>query len=305
MSWASLFVLRKSLFQKGVNQMAWNSGIGWCHHTFNAWVGCSEAGYDCFNCYARLLMQDRFKRVQWGEDGTRERTKVKTWAKPVTWDKKARLHNTKFLVFGNSLNDILEDRPELEDWRFGFCQLMKDTPNLIWILLTKRPENFFLLPKSWQESPPDNVWFGLSVGDAQHYYERAPAFYDYFDSFSVRVLSLEPLIGPIEVERDQFRFFQWVYLGGESEVSNPQAARYMNPNWMRYVIEQCRAVDVSVFVKQMGTAWASASRGKVSSTPFDRGDKKGERMEFWPRDLRIREWPEQVRPYVKRAKTLL
>lgn len=70
--------------------MAENSGITWTNHTFNPWIGCAKVAAGCANCYAELLMDTRYGKVEWGPNGTRVMTSPSNWAKPLKWDRWAR-----------------------------------------------------------------------------------------------------------------------------------------------------------------------------------------------------------------------
>lgn len=285
--------------------MAWDSHIAWCHHSFNAWIGCAKAGKDCSNCYGEQLMDKRFGRVKWGPEGTRKRTSMANWRKPVGWDRKAKEAGVKFLVFGNSLNDILEDREELVQWRADYVDLIESTPNLIWMLLTKRPENWELLPSSWYAFPPPNVWFGLSVADQETYHVRAEPFIDYFDQFVVKFLSVEPQLGPLYLdgEKDELGFWDWVIGGGESDQA--ELGRFYDLDWGKILIQRCQKYGTPYFHKQMGSAWARTHVIRAGATPADIGDRAGIDVAFWPGDLLVREFPVFTKEKLRRANEVL
>lgn len=287
--------------------MAWDSNIAWCHHTFNPWIGCAKVGPDCQNCYAEQLMDARFGRVKWGVGGTRRRTSIHYWQKPFGWDRLAEKHRTRFLVFGDSLCDVLEDRPELAQWRADYFRLIQDTPNLTWLLLTKRPENWGLIPESWFPFPPANVWFGLSAGDTDTYRARAGTFQDYFDQFNVRFLSVEPMIGDLAlIDGDELSFWDWVVVGGESDQSRP--GREFNPDWGRDLLAKCKDQSIPFFMKQMGSHWARQKGLEPwpgSGTVFGGGDRAGSDPTWWPNDLLVRQFPEEIRPHLASAKAVL
>lgn len=67
----------------------------------------------------------------------------------------------------------------------------------------------------------------------------------------------------------------WVIVGGESGPN----ARKCNIDWIRSVVNQCKAADVPVFVKQMSAEWAKSNK-------CDKGDIKR-----FPVDLQLREFP--------------
>ena len=66
-------------------------------------------------------------------------------------------------------------------------------------------------------------------------------------------------------------------VGGESG----PGARAMDPQWAHELVRQCNEAGVTVFMKQMGSAWA-AGKG---------GDRKGAQPTRWPQALRVREFP--------------
>src|ERR1700721_792527 len=66
--------------------MGENSKIEWCDHTFNPWIGCQKVSPGCDHCYAEAMLDHRYKRVQWGPHGERQRTSKQNWRLPVQWN---------------------------------------------------------------------------------------------------------------------------------------------------------------------------------------------------------------------------
>ena len=126
--------------------MAENSNIEWCDHTFNPWIGCQKVSPGCDHCYAEAMMDKRYGRVQWGPHGERVRTSQNNWNMPLRWAKKANGHRPR--VFCASLADWLDNRAPRE-WRSDLGRVIEATPELDWLLLTKRPENYEKLAP-WQ-----------------------------------------------------------------------------------------------------------------------------------------------------------
>src|SRR6266404_3416295 len=126
-------------FKQGVLNMAENSKIEWCDHTFNPWIGCQKVSPGCDHCYAEAMMDKRYGRVKWGPHGERKRTSEDNWKKPLVWAKRANGHRPR--VFCASLADWLDNRVAPR-WRSDLGRLIEDTPELDWLLLTKRPENY-------------------------------------------------------------------------------------------------------------------------------------------------------------------
>ena len=178
-----------------------NSKIEWCHHTFNPWIGCAKVSQGCANCYAEELMDTRYGRANWGVDGTRVRTSDAYWRKPLAWNRKARIEGVRYRVFCASLADVFEDREDLEEWRDDLFNLISATPNLDWLLLTKRPENVNRIVGEsrgdcyWIEESAGkgngNIWIGTSVENQEQADKRIPELLKI--PARVRFLSMEPL----------------------------------------------------------------------------------------------------------------
>jgi protein gp37 len=152
-------------------------------------------------------------------------------------------------VFSASLSDWLDNRVP-KGWRAALCQLIEETPNLDWLLLTKRIENYRkLAPQSWRDiGPPPNVWLGATTESAEYYLRRWPILSSI--PAAIRFVSYEPAIGPLgTLDLGVGTIPDWIIVGGES---GPHA-RAMNPQWARQVRDQCKPLGVSLFLKQWGT----------------------------------------------------
>jgi protein gp37 len=143
--------------------------------------------------------------------------------------------------------DVFEDRRDLDAPRARLWQLIEDTPNLDWLLLTKRPQ----LVKSlvpWRDEWPANIWIGTTTEDQESAEERLP----FLTSIpaAVRFISAEPLLTPLDISKwaDDL---DWVITGGES---GPHA-RPSSPSWFVHLMNQCMAADIAFHFKQWGD-WA-------------------------------------------------
>jgi protein gp37 len=174
--------------------------------------------------------------------------------------------------------------------------------------------------------PLPNVWLGVSAEDQEAFDARiehlmaCPA--------AIQFLSLEPLLGPINIERFLYRASrfdyiwnnapmshddhnerQWVIVGGESG----PGSRPCDIAWIESIVEQCRTAGTKVFVKQLGARPYDSNYQHGVYAPHDRRtptgpdgaggtmaignlmllkDRKGGDMEKWPSKLRVREMPE-------------
>lgn len=262
--------------------MAENSKIEWTDHTFNPWMGCTKVSDGCKHCYAETLMDKRYGRVKWGPQGTRVRTSAANWKEPLAWNRKAERDGRRPRVFCASLADVFEDRDELVPWRAELLMLIQQTPNLDWLLLTKRPENVMRLTnEAWVlnggqavTALPSNVWIGTSVENQAAADERIPALLSI--PAPVRFLSMEPLLGPVDLHLNKWAMghhfsesvypgdwhwgvknkIDWVIVGGESGTD----ARPVHPDWVRSIREQCVGAGVPFFFKQWGE-WVTVRDG--------------------------------------------
>jgi protein gp37 len=226
-----------------------DSKIEWTDHTFNPWMGCQKVSPGCDRCYAEAMMDHRYGKVQWGPHGERKRTAEATWKMPIRWNKQARETGTRLRVFCASLADIWDNRA-LKEWRRDLFQLIAATPELDWLLLTKRPENIAkMLPVAIASSKPwpwHNVWLGTTAEDQQHYEHRWPILRAI--PAPVHFISYEPALGPLQIAADfKGAHPDWIICGGESG----PGARYMKRRWARNLRDECQQLGIAFFMKQM------------------------------------------------------
>lgn len=174
------------------------SKIEWTHHTFNPWMGCVEVSPACDHCYARTLVTGRMALPVWGKGAERRETSLSYWHQPFAWDRAAERAGERHRVFCGSLCDVMEEGgPNLNRIRGDLWKVIESTPNLDWLLLTKRPQNFRkFLPAHWIETPRPNVW-GMTTVESAEYLWRVNELLK--TPFVVRGLSVEPLLGTVDL----------------------------------------------------------------------------------------------------------
>lgn len=277
--------------------MAENSKIEWTHHTFNPWIGCQKVGPGCDHCYAEAMMDARLGRVDWGPHASRSRTSASYWRQPLKWDRDAAAAGERRRVFCASLADVFDNHGSITSgWRGDLWHLIARTPNLDWMLLTKRPANIMsMLPDSygapaWGTGWP-NVWLGCTVVNQAEADREIPKLLAL--PAARHFLSMEPLLGPVDLawsfpdtrtaccHRCGFRTnaiggfcpndgsalrgdvgVDLVIVGGES---GPRA-RPMHPGWVRSLRGQCSAAGVPFFFKQWGE-WAPSTPEEAAGNP--------------------------------------
>jgi len=220
--------------------MGENTKIEWCDHTMNFFVGCEKVSPGCDHCYAESWA----KRSGHPELWQGERRRTKTWAEPHKWNKLAAGAVTRPRVFTNSLADFF-DNQVLSEWRADAWDVIGKTPNLDWLILTKRPQNIAkMLPAGWNDGLWRNVWLGTTAENQEEHDRRWPHLKAI--PAAVRFLSYEPALGPLVLDADAP--LDWVIAGGES---GPHA-RPMSLDWMFNLRDQCARQGIYFFFKQMG-----------------------------------------------------
>lgn len=264
--------------------MAENSHISWTDNTFNPW------------------MDHRYGKVTWGPNGSRVKTSEENWKKPLRWNREAADSGKRLYVFCASLADVFEDWKgpivnaakvplhhgkdwcekekyvprdlligkslvTMDDLRRDLFELIDATPNLDWLLLTKRPENVKRMWSYRSGSPPPglnsgyrgNVILGTSIESQEWTDKRLPHLHaaKRCGLVSKTFMSAEPLVGPVMLHGDRdgmvYRHLggegiDWVITGGESGPN----ARPCKPEWFRSLRDQAEAAGVPFHFTQWG-----------------------------------------------------
>ena len=263
--------------------MSEHTNIEWCDSTFNPWLGCTKVSPGCDHCYAERSTPARTLGVMWGWGEPRRRTGPANWALPKRWNAAHAeffaKHGRRQRVFCASLADVF-DNDVAPAWRVDLFQLIEATPQLDWLLLTKRIGNaarmfdqvaraLCMLDANGAARWPANVWLGTSVVNQAEAYREVPKLLAI--PARVRWLSLEPLLGPVTVFSDitgelllepgdsmNPGSIDWIVAGGESGPN----ARPMHPAWACSLRDQCAAAGVPFLFKQWGE-WCDYDDGEA------------------------------------------
>jgi protein gp37 len=337
--------------------MSTTTSIEWTDKTWNPVRGCALVSAGCTNCYA-MRQAHRFSGAGQPYEGlTRMTSNGPVWTgktrlveealeEPLRWRKPAR-------VFVNSMSDLFHgDVPD--EFIDDVLATIAATPEHTYQVLTKRPQRMrgYFADLSWcpprpqprlnellekyqrvdvatsspfpfdDDTPLKNLWLGVSIENQEAADERIPILLQ--TPAAVRFLSVEPLLGPVNLGDSLIRIccreanhpncngsgcngtkLDWIIIGGES---GPRS-RPCHLDWVRGVVEQCRNAGTPVFVKQLGAVpvmdeeqWRNGPMRMLSAAKRDRypgavtlhlNDSKGGNADEWPEDLRIRQWPNQ------------
>lgn len=228
--------------------MGTKTGISWAHHTFNVVWGCTVVSPGCDHCYARKLAV-RYGHKVWGADAPRRSFGDNHWFAPIRWNLDAAGAGERRRVFCSSMADVFDAHPDVVRQLPRLWELIRNTPCLDWLLLTKRHGRIARsLPADWGTGYP-NVWLGVSAENQEWADRRTAALLEI--PATIRWISAEPLLGPIRfpVPCSGSRFWggiHWLVAGGESG----PGYRPMDHQWARELKAQCDAADVAWFFKQ-------------------------------------------------------
>jgi protein gp37 len=244
--------------------MAQLSPIEWTDVTWNPVAGCTVATAGCTNCYAmRMAARLEAMGMEKYTGLTRKSGDRRVWTGKIVQDEKAlnapRSWRSPRTVFVNSMSDLFHDAVESTFIR-KVWDVMRDTPQHTYQVLTKRPHRMQLVLKSPDFDVLPNVWIGTSVEDS--------AVIDRIDHLratpaAIRFISFEPLIGT--VTGADLTGIDWAIVGGES---GPRA-RPMPEQWVHEIEEMCRATGTAFFFKQWGGRNKKAAGRLLNGRTYD------------------------------------
>lgn len=238
--------------------------ISWADLTFNPWIGCQKTGSPaCEHCYAEGLATTRLG-VEWGPHAERRRTAPGNWAKPLRWNRIATEADVRLAVFSASLADVF-DNAVPDHWRTELAALIRDTPNLVWMLLTKRIGNVrAMLERMFPEGVTANVALGVTVVTQAEAERDMPRAVSVKHGLGIERLfvSAEPLMGAMNLT-PWLPYVDLLIVGGES---GPHA-RPMPDEWVDGLLMQAIAAPTNFHFKQLSQADHPRTYNKPASFP--------------------------------------
>lgn len=247
--------------------MAENSKIGWTDHTMNFWWGCNKVSKECENCYIKQVMG----RAGYEPFGGPIRTSPATWRQPMKWNKRAIELGERYRVFTCSMSDYFH--PGADAWRPEAWEIIREYKQLDWLMLTKRPDLILdRLPADWGDGYP-NVWLGVTCGISSSKWRIEELLKI---RATIRFVSAEPLLGPLDLRLYLGRGIDWVITGCERAAKGVR--RLMDIDWVRDIDRQCRTAKVAHFFKQ----YYQDDKG----LPVEDGMLDGEKRQAFPKDRR-------------------
>jgi protein gp37 len=207
-----------------------------------------------------------------GATKPRKLTSKSNRLRPLRWNEEAKRLGIRYRVFCSSLSDVFD--PEVpNEWRMDLFTLIRRTPHLDWMLLTKRSMRMH----AWFERFPDPEWpwphvaLGVTVESNifhrhVHWLQQTPA--------ARRFVSCEPLLDRVDCA-PWINGIDEVIVGGES---GPHA-RGLAPDWIRAIRDQVTAARKTFVFKQWGDASpGSMWRDDYLAAGWDPQERRGGRI---------------------------
>lgn len=318
--------------------MGRKTGIEWTDRTFNPWRGCERIAAGCLNCYAaRDSRKNPAILGSWEIGAPRVIAPDKYWAQLDAWDREAKYLGGPLKIFVASMADVFEDNgghvvstkgdvlfadqdgrvgpdytarlARLEDSRRRLFEEIEERKALVFQLLTKRiakvPQLLERIGRSKGFWP--NAWIGASAANQRETIAAIEGLEAVAERFAVSFLSLEPLVGPVDMGEalKGRRPPDWVIVGGES-AGPGETARPCSIDWSEDLVYQTAEQGIALFVKQLGSvavvenvnAWdfpvgrlGDWSGGGAAAARLLLQDKKGGDPFEWDERLDVRDFP--------------
>jgi protein gp37 len=263
------------------------SKIEWTEKTINCVTGCAHISPGCQNCYAEKMTK-RLKAM--GQKKYANGFDVVTCHPGVLLQLNPEQKPTVYFV--NSMSDTFHKEVPESFLSKLYATMMRCRQHKF-IILTKRADrmaHFFSPENCFRRPNLENIIHGVTVCNQDEANRKVPLL---LRVPSLRFLSMEPLIGPVDltkivlkksdaadrskpdvtinalkgwhggIDRDDASRIHQVITGGESG----HGARPMNPHWPRKIAADCKAAGAPYMHKQNGMweefSFADIKRGDI------------------------------------------
>lgn len=217
------------------------------HDIWNPWHGCVRISPGCANCYMYTLDQQRGKS---GADIYR----TNNFNYPLQKDR----HGNYKIKSGELIRVCMTSDfflPEADRWRAEAWDIMHQRPDVIFYLLTKRPERVAnCLPDDFGDGW-ENIWFNVTCENQQMAGKRLPYLKEL--PFRHKGVMCAPLIGPVSLlPYLEEGFIEQVICGGE----NYAGSRPCNYDWVLALHHECCGANVSFSFIEIGSNFVKDGR---------------------------------------------
>lgn len=211
------------------------------HDIWNPWHGCLKKSEGCQNCYMYFLDKQR------NLDGSLIYHVKNNFNYPLQKNKNGhfKIKSGEQIRVCMTSDFFLE---EADEWRQEAWNIMKQRPDVIFFLLTKRPERVKnCLPPDWGDGW-ENIFFNITCENQQRADERIPFLLDL--PFKHKGIMAAPFIGEVSIKKYlSYGQIEQVIAGGE----NYDGSRPLQYSWVLNLYEECRSADITFCFIETGT----------------------------------------------------
>lgn len=220
--------------------------IPWAMEAWNylSW-NCNKVSPGCKNCYAQAHSRQYPKNSVAGQFLGAPRIRDNAL-------NELRLIKSGSTVFVNTHSDTFHETIPVS-WTYDLFKHMNQRPDLIFLLLTKRPQMAELIGSELKWT--DNIWLGVSVESADYLHrinvlDHVPAAHKF--------ISFEPLLGYIPQPSlfASLKKIDWVICGGESG----EQRRPMGKEWAADIQQVCAQMKIPFYFKQGSAPYPDLDR---------------------------------------------
>lgn len=258
-------------------KIEWVAPPGYKPEILQLVAGCTPISEGCLYCWAARMASRNLPNMKFfhglAKDGK--------WTGEIRLNRNAQKKSIKFksprCFFVCPMSDLFH-----EDVEPYVISSVLDAALLseqhIFQFLTKRAQRMYesvmQFGQQFQQIP-ENAWFGVSIENMLRWRNRVPILRKM--PACIRFISVEPLLGFLDLQPAHLEEIDWVIIGCESLAG--WAGRFCKNEPLFYeavrqIVDVCKVTKTAVFVKQLPIG------GKVSRDPGQ-----------WPEELRIREFP--------------
>lgn len=212
------------------------------HDIWNPWHGCKKCSAGCQNCYMYAL--DNKREVQTPSSVVHKTGSFK-YPLSKSRDKQYKV-KTGERIRVNMTSDTFID--EADEWRDEMWSIIKQRSDVVFWLLTKRPERILdHLPSDWGDGY-DNVSLNCTCENQEMFDKRIDVFLNV--PAKHKGLCLAPLLGPIDISKAlSSGQIEEISVGGEN-YDNPRPVDYA---WVQNIAEQCKQHHINFCWYETGT----------------------------------------------------
>ena len=223
------------------------------HDIWNPWHGCRKISEGCEHCYMYFL--DTMRE----QDGSYIYKVKNNFKYPL----KKNRDGTYKIKSGEQIRVCMTSDfflEEADNWRDEAWEIMKKRSDVVFFLLTKRPERVEkCLPKDWEDGW-ENIFFNVTCENQKRADERIPIMFDL--PFKHKGIMVAPFIGEVQIGKYlKQNQIEQVIAGGE----NYDGARILRYEWVKSLYDECVQNNVTFNFFETGTRFIK--NGKLYEMP--------------------------------------